>query len=107
MGLKGKTPAEAAGIRVEGENPWVTVIQNAAKSKILTGDNETVPKGTYPAWTSLHKLHQGIDLYKTKHIERVMRATPSFGLTTRTGNLDLALLLGSHPYTRRHSGGVR
>jgi transposase-like protein len=29
MGLKGKTPAEAAGIRIEGENPWVTVIQNA------------------------------------------------------------------------------
>ena len=29
MGLKGKTPAEAAGIKIEGENPWVTVIQNA------------------------------------------------------------------------------
>ncbi len=34
MGLKGKTPAEAAGIVVEGENPWITVIQNAAKSKL-------------------------------------------------------------------------
>lgn len=33
MGLKGRTPAEAAGIRIEGENPWVTVIQNAAQSK--------------------------------------------------------------------------
>ncbi|MDA4118236.1 MAG: hypothetical protein OK455_07820 [Thaumarchaeota archaeon] len=32
MGLDGKTPAEAAGIIVEGENPWVTVIQNAMKS---------------------------------------------------------------------------
>jgi len=33
MGLKGKTPAKAAGIRIEGENPWVTVIQNAAAEK--------------------------------------------------------------------------
>jgi transposase-like protein/predicted nucleic acid-binding Zn finger protein len=32
MGLKGKTLAEAAGITIEGENPWVTVIQNASKS---------------------------------------------------------------------------
>lgn len=32
MGLKGKTPAEAAGIKIEGENPWVTVIQNAKKN---------------------------------------------------------------------------
>jgi hypothetical protein len=30
MGLEGKTPAQAAGIRIEGENPWETVIQNAA-----------------------------------------------------------------------------
>jgi putative transposase len=30
-GLNGKTPAEAAGIKIEGENPWITVIQNAAK----------------------------------------------------------------------------
>jgi transposase-like protein/predicted RNA-binding Zn-ribbon protein involved in translation (DUF1610 family) len=36
MGLKGRTPAEAAGIKIEGENPWVTVIQNAAKSKLPT-----------------------------------------------------------------------
>jgi transposase-like protein len=33
MGLNGKTPAEAAGIKIEGQNPWVTVIQNAAKSQ--------------------------------------------------------------------------
>jgi putative transposase len=31
-GLDGKTPAEAAGIRVEGPNKWLTLIQNAAKS---------------------------------------------------------------------------
>jgi transposase-like protein len=28
--LEGKTPAEACGIRVEGENKWITLIQNAA-----------------------------------------------------------------------------
>jgi transposase-like protein len=30
MALEGKTPAEKAGIKIEGENPWVTVIQNAS-----------------------------------------------------------------------------
>lgn len=30
-GLRGKTPAEVAGITVEGENKWHTIIQNAAK----------------------------------------------------------------------------
>jgi hypothetical protein len=29
--LKGKTPAELAGIKVEGENKWLTLIQNATK----------------------------------------------------------------------------
>jgi transposase-like protein len=29
--LKGKTPAEACGIKVEGENKWVTLIQNASQ----------------------------------------------------------------------------
>jgi putative transposase len=28
--LAGKTPAEIAGIRIEGENQWLTVIQNAS-----------------------------------------------------------------------------
>ncbi len=31
MALEGKTPAEAAGIKVEGENKWLTLIQNAAR----------------------------------------------------------------------------
>ncbi|HEV2138648.1 MAG TPA: DDE-type integrase/transposase/recombinase [Nitrososphaerales archaeon] len=31
MALKGKTPAEAAGITIEGENKWETVIRNAAE----------------------------------------------------------------------------
>ena len=31
QGLKGKTPAEACGITVEGKNKWMTLIQNASK----------------------------------------------------------------------------
>jgi len=31
--LDGKTPAEVAGIKVEGENKWLTLIQNASKKK--------------------------------------------------------------------------
>ena len=30
-GLNGKTPSEACGIKVEGENKWKTLIQNASK----------------------------------------------------------------------------
>ena len=32
MGLNGKTPGEEAGIRIEGSNRWITLIQNATKS---------------------------------------------------------------------------
>jgi putative transposase len=35
MGLNGLTPAEAAGIKIEGVNPWITMIQNATKSRGL------------------------------------------------------------------------
>jgi len=35
--LEGKTPSEAAGIKVEGENKFLTLIQNAAMSKLETG----------------------------------------------------------------------
>lgn len=35
MALNGLTPAEAAGIKIEGENPWITLIQNATKSRGL------------------------------------------------------------------------
>jgi transposase-like protein len=31
-GLDGKTPSEACGIKVEGKNKWMTLIQNASKS---------------------------------------------------------------------------
>jgi hypothetical protein len=35
MALDGKTPAEACGIEVRGENKWLTLIQNATqKTKI-------------------------------------------------------------------------
>jgi hypothetical protein len=33
MGLGGRTPAEAAGIQVKGENKWLTMIQIASKFK--------------------------------------------------------------------------
>ena len=31
MGLEGKTPGEAAGITIQGENKWKTIIQNASR----------------------------------------------------------------------------
>jgi transposase-like protein len=33
-GLNGKTPAEACGIKVEGENKWLTLIQNAKRTNL-------------------------------------------------------------------------
>jgi hypothetical protein len=33
MALKGKTPAEAAGIQVKGDNKWITLIQNASQKR--------------------------------------------------------------------------
>jgi transposase-like protein len=33
MALHGKTPAEACGIEVKGENKWLTLIQNASRSE--------------------------------------------------------------------------
>jgi transposase-like protein len=32
-GLEGKTPSEACGIKVEGKNKWITLIQNASKTR--------------------------------------------------------------------------
>jgi putative transposase len=32
-GLDGATPAQKAGIQIEGANPWITVIQNASVKK--------------------------------------------------------------------------
>jgi putative transposase len=40
-GLKGKTPAEACGIKVEGKNKWFTLIQNASRQpKVDKGENQ-------------------------------------------------------------------
>jgi len=40
-GLDGKTPAEACGIRVGGENKWLTLIQNAHPTKFDSEINPT------------------------------------------------------------------
>ena len=39
-GLEGKTPAEVAGIKVEGSNKWITLIQNAKRAKEPTVNSE-------------------------------------------------------------------
>ncbi len=31
MALDGKTPAEACGVKIEGDNKWLTLIQNARR----------------------------------------------------------------------------
>lgn len=31
LGLDGKIPGDMAGIKVQGENKWLTIIQNASK----------------------------------------------------------------------------
>jgi putative transposase len=36
QGLDGRTPAELCGIQVEGENKWLTLIQNASESHLLS-----------------------------------------------------------------------
>jgi putative transposase len=33
MALEGKTPADLAGIEVQGENKWLTLIQNALETQ--------------------------------------------------------------------------
>jgi hypothetical protein len=33
MGLDGDTPADRARIKIEGENKWITLIQNSVKQK--------------------------------------------------------------------------
>ncbi len=35
-GLDGKTPSEAAGIKIEGDNKWITIIQNAMSRDVTT-----------------------------------------------------------------------
>lgn len=33
MGLNGRTPADLAGVHVQGRDKWLTLIQNAAKQQ--------------------------------------------------------------------------
>lgn len=37
--LKGKTPSEACGIKINGNNKWLTLIQNAEKNRSLLKEN--------------------------------------------------------------------
>jgi hypothetical protein len=34
MGLDGRAPSEVAGIKVEGNNKWMTIIQNASQQSL-------------------------------------------------------------------------
>jgi hypothetical protein len=34
MGLEGRTPSELAGIKIEGQDKWLTLIQNARKKQL-------------------------------------------------------------------------
>src|SRR5438445_220847 len=43
MALDGKTPAEACGITVEGENKWLTLIQNASRPTTVNGLRHPTP----------------------------------------------------------------
>lgn len=40
-GLDGKTPAEACGITVEGNNKWLTIIQNASHVRNCNTEKNT------------------------------------------------------------------
>jgi hypothetical protein len=46
IGLNGKTPAEVAGIIVEGNDKWLTIIQNAKKRKEEQNASQTSTIGT-------------------------------------------------------------
>jgi hypothetical protein len=37
MALENHTPAEKAGIKVEGSDKWITIIQNATKERRVVG----------------------------------------------------------------------
>jgi putative transposase len=37
--LNGRTPAEACGITVEGQDKWLTIIQNATKHSTAAGQS--------------------------------------------------------------------
>ncbi len=45
MGLDGKTPADLAGIKVEGEDKWMTLIQNASRPTKIDSEKNGKPEG--------------------------------------------------------------
>ena len=40
-GLGGDTPSERAGIRIEGENKWITLIQNASHVQAVNREKKS------------------------------------------------------------------
>ena len=40
-GLGGRTPSEAAGVKVEGEDKWKTLIQNAARGPTVNTETKS------------------------------------------------------------------
>jgi hypothetical protein len=46
-GLNGATPSERAGIKIEGENKWLTIIQNATKRESGAKLEPTVPSHSW------------------------------------------------------------
>ena len=45
MGLGGKSPCDRIGMIIEGDNKWVTLIQNAAKARIENKAKRTQRSG--------------------------------------------------------------
>ena len=45
-GLEGKTPADVSGIKIEGENKWITLVQNAKISQPPTVNREKINRQT-------------------------------------------------------------
>lgn len=43
MALEGETPANKAGIQIEGENKWLTLIQNAANHATKLDSTKNAP----------------------------------------------------------------
>jgi hypothetical protein len=106
--LEGTDPSELAGIRVKGENKWLTLIQNASlrRSRLVVDTQTDEPTADQFHRTLLHRAqYPRRDAYKTRQTERVMRATTSFGLTSPTAMLDLVFLqVRNQTYTRVTEG---
>lgn len=60
-GLNGQTPSERAGIQIEGENKWLTIIQNACHAPNLNSEKKSgdAPKNYQsPAKKGLNRKSQ-------------------------------------------------